>query len=124
VPPETFLTISQVADRLDLSPESVARLIQRQKIKTVHTQASGQVRISGQELASFIAEQEEVVKRFLEEGGQATFNELSQSFHEQIGRSHEDWLRGWRDNEFPDSAENMRLAVRATALSQWTEPTS
>lgn len=46
----------------------------------------------------------------------ADASELRAEFEEQTGMTPAEWKRRWNRDELEDSAENMRLAVRALAL--------
>jgi excisionase family DNA binding protein len=111
------MTITQVAARLDMTPDGVYKLIQRGKLEAVRVSAR-KTRVTPEALERFIAGQQAAVTRFQDAAPTAEPDELRRSFIEVTGRSPEHWLDAWKRDEIADTSPNMRLLVRAVALRE------
>jgi excisionase family DNA binding protein len=111
-----YLTIPQVATELDISADGVYKLIKRGKLPAIRRSERG-MRVSR---AAFDAYQ-----RRLHNGDMpsaftpkpnAEMNALHTEFERDTGLSPREWERRWKAEEIEDSAENMRLTIRALTL--------
>jgi excisionase family DNA binding protein len=111
-----YLTIPQVAAELDISTDGVYKLIKRGKLPAIRRSERG-MRVSR---VAFDAYQ-----RRLRHGETPSVSipELSiqmdglrAEFERDTGFSPREWERRWKAEEIEDSAENMRLTIRALTL--------
>jgi len=113
VQPQPYLTVPQVASELGLTPSGVYKLIKRGRLKAIRRTERG-LRVSRLALDAYRRALEEEV-----DGGsqsEASSGDLRADFERKTGVSPEEWERRWKADELDDSAENMRLTVRALGL--------
>jgi excisionase family DNA binding protein len=111
-----YLTIPQVAAELDISTDGVYKLIKRGKLPAIRRSERG-MRVSR---VAFDAYQ-----RRLRHGETPSVSipklnveiyGLHAEFERDTGFSPREWERRWKAEEIEDSAENMRLTIRALTL--------
>jgi excisionase family DNA binding protein len=133
--PGAYLTVPQVAAELDMSPDGVYKLIKRGRLPAIRRSERG-LRVSRVALAAYLRRlrQREVGLREggvlqgdvavdvpdaqAREEGEANANlaQLRAELERETGLSPHEWERRWKADELEDSAENMRLAIRALGL--------
>lgn len=133
--PGAYLTVPQVAAELDMSPDGVYKLIKRGRLPAIRRSERG-LRVSRVALAAYLRRlrQREVGRRVggvlqgdaavdvsdaqAREEGEANANlaQLRAEFERETDLSPHEWERRWKADELEDSAENMRLAIRALGL--------
>jgi excisionase family DNA binding protein len=111
-----YLTVPQAAAELSMSPDGVYKLIKRGKLPAIRRSERG-MRISRVALAAYI--------RRLQRGEAAAapapearvdVDQLLAEFERKTGLSPREWERRREAREIEDSAENMRLTIRALGL--------
>jgi excisionase family DNA binding protein len=111
-----YLTVPQVAAELDISTDGVYKLIKRGKLPAIRRSERG-IRISR---VAFDAYQRRL--RNSETPSVSTpelkteMDGLYAEFERDTGLSPHEWERRWKAEEIEDSAENMRLTIRALTL--------
>jgi excisionase family DNA binding protein len=108
-----YLTIKDAADQLGMTPDGVRKLISRDKLKAVRL-SERKIVISRAVLAAY---QRRLNNDVLPP--QINFIDPAEdkvAFERATGRSPAAWLEAWKREEIDDTAENMRLMVRAAAL--------
>jgi excisionase family DNA binding protein len=112
-----YLTIPQVAAELDISTDGVYKLIKRGKLPAIRRSERG-MRVSRVAFDSY--------RRRLHQSETQTapiqkpnveVDGLNAEFERETGLSPRAWERRWKAQEIEDSAENMRLAIRALTLN-------
>jgi len=112
-----YLTIPQVAMELDISTDGVYKLIKRGKLPAIRRSERG-MRVSRAALDAY--------QRRLRSGEtppvsipntNAEMNTLHTEFERDTGLSPHEWERRWKAEKIEDSAENMRLTIRALTLN-------
>jgi excisionase family DNA binding protein len=113
VQPQPYLTVPQVASELGLTPSGVYKLIKRGRLKAIRRTERG-LRVSRLALDAY----RRAVEGEVDGGSQseASSGDLRADFERKTGVSPEEWERRWKADELDDSAENMRLTVRALGL--------
>jgi excisionase family DNA binding protein len=111
-----YLNISEVALELEISSDGVYKLIKRGKLPAVRRSERG-MRVSRISLDAY--------KHRLQHGDVAVaiVPEISRDgedscagFVRETGLHPSEWTRRWKADELDDSAENMRLTLRALSL--------
>lgn len=111
-----YLTVPQVATELDISTDGVYKLIKRGKLAAIHRSERG-MRVSRVALYAY--------QRRLRNGKtppvstpepNVEMDELHAEFERDTGLTPREWERRWKAEEIEDSAENMRLTIRALTL--------
>ena len=112
-----YLTVPQVAAELDISNDGVYKLIKRGKLPAIRRSERG-MRVSR---VAFDAYRRRLrngetppVVSITESNTEA--NGLHAEFERDTGLSPREWERRWKAEEIEDSAENMRLTIRALTL--------
>ena len=112
-----YLTIPQVAAELDITTDGVYKLIKRGKLAAIRRSERG-MRVSR---AAFDAYQ----RRLHNDDGtplvapselNSELDGLQAEFEHDTGLTPREWERKWKAQEIEDSAENMRLTIRALTL--------
>lgn len=110
-----YLTVREVAEALDMTPDGVYKLIGRGKLKAIRKSErkmlvsrlaleAYQRRINGQAPAIVTPEPPRELPELLAE------------FEGDTGMTPAQWLEAWKRDEIEDTAENMRTMVHAAAL--------
>lgn len=111
-----YLTASEVAGELGISTSGVYKLIKRGKLPAIRRSERG-MRVSRLALEAY--------RRRLQPGGSSlhpikysdkSLDEARAEFEAETGMSPAEWERRWQAEQVEDSAENMRLTVRAMSL--------
>jgi excisionase family DNA binding protein len=111
-----YLTVSHVAEQLDISTSGVYKLIQRGKLPAVRRSERG-LRVPRIALDAY--------KHRLQSRGSSvppiavattTLEESRAQFERETHFSPAEWERRWKAEQIEDSAENMALAIRALGL--------
>lgn len=111
-----YLTAAEVAGELGVTTSGVYKLVKRGKLPAVKLSERG-MRISRLALEAY--------QRRLQHGGPNTpspnystksLDEVRTEFEAEVGMSPAEWERRWRNEQIEDSAENMRLTLRAMSL--------
>jgi len=112
-----YLTVPQVAAELDITTDGVYKLIKRGKLAAIRRSERG-MRVSR---VAFDAYQ-----RRLHNGDETPsvspsephieLDGLQAEFENDTGLTPREWERKWKAQEIEDSAENMRLTIRALTL--------
>jgi excisionase family DNA binding protein len=112
---DTYLTIPDVAARLEMTPDGVYKLIQRGHLSSVRLSAR-KLRVPAAALRAYL-ERESIEVRALRGSEEAADPaKLRAEFINQTGSSPEEWLDAWKRDELEDTPENMERLVRAVAL--------
>jgi len=111
-----YLTVPQVAAELDISPDGVYKLIKRGKLPAIRRSERG-MRISRVALAAYLRrlQQGEAPDTQAQEVDMDV-DQLRAEFERETGISPREWERRWKAQKIEDSAENMRLTIRALGL--------
>jgi len=116
MPKSPYLTVADVAAELGISRHGVYKLIERGKLKAIR-RTERNLRVSRLALDAY--------QRRLKGNAQAAAGEVDDivdvdglrvAFEQETGVTPADWERRWKADELEDSAENMRLTIRALAL--------
>jgi excisionase family DNA binding protein len=115
-----YLTVPQVAAELDMTPDGVYKLIKRGKLPAIRRSERG-IRVARVALAAYLRRlQGEVsdarAKELSMDVDRLDVDRLRAEFERETGLSPCEWERRWKADELEDSAENMRLAIRALGL--------
>jgi excisionase family DNA binding protein len=111
-----YLTVPQVAAELNISTDGVYKLIKRGKLPAIRRSERG-IRVSRISLDAY--------QRRLHRGetpnaptreSTAELDDLHAEFEPDTGLSPREWEHRWKAEEIEDSAENMRLTIRALTL--------
>jgi len=114
---DAYLTVPQVAAELDISTDGVYKLIKRGKLPAIRRSERG-MRVSRVAFDSY--------QRRLRHRETTTtptpkpnidVDLLNAEFERETGLTPRTWERRWKAGEIEDSAENMRLAIRALTLN-------
>jgi excisionase family DNA binding protein len=123
-----YLTVPQVAAELDMSPDGVYKLIKRGRLPAIRRSERG-LRVSRVALAAYLRRlrqseirpqqgevaQSEVADVRAREVG-LDVDRLRAEFERETGLSPREWERRWKADELEDTAEHMRLVIRALGL--------
>jgi excisionase family DNA binding protein len=111
-----YLTVPQVAAELDISTDGVYKLIKRGKLPAIRRSERG-MRVSR---VAFDAYQRRLRNSETPSVSTPELNTemdgLHAEFERDTGLSPREWERRWKAEEIEDSAENMRLTIRALTL--------
>jgi excisionase family DNA binding protein len=110
-----YLTVSEVAAELEISPAGVYKLIQRGKLPAIRRSERG-LRVSRLALTAYQRRLQSGFKPPAVVVQDATLDELRAAFERETGLSPEEWERRWGAGRIEDSPENMRLAILASGL--------
>ncbi|MHB1537122.1 MAG: helix-turn-helix domain-containing protein [Solirubrobacteraceae bacterium] len=110
-----YLTVSEAADELAISTSGVYKLIQRGRLPAIRLSERG-LRVSRLALEAYQRRLRGEVGVPPVKYSTRGFDELRAEFEADTGTTPAEWERRWQDDEIEDSAENMRLAVRAMSL--------
>lgn len=112
-----YLTVPQVAAELDISTDGVYKLIKRGKLPAIRRSERG-MRVSR---VAFDAYQHRLhhseTPATPTPGPNIDVDLLNAEFERDTGLTPRTWERRWKDEEIEDSAENMRLTIRALTLN-------
>lgn len=112
-----FLTIPEVASRLDMTPDGVYKLIQRGKLEAVRL-SERKTRVAPQTVDAYIAAQQEAVAGFRSRGPQTGTQEgLTQAFRSEFGATPADFLAAWKAGRVEDTPENMQTLAKAASIA-------
>jgi excisionase family DNA binding protein len=111
-----YLTVPQVAAELDMSPDGVYKLIKRGRLPAIRRSERG-LRVARVALAAYLRrlQQSGVSDVRAQEVG-LDVDLLRAEFERETGLSPREWERRWQAHELEDTAEHMRLAIRALGL--------
>ena len=112
---EQLLTVTEVAEQLQMTTDGVYKLIQRGKLDAVRL-SERKTRIPAASLARYTAATQAWVDRYLDSQPTVDLDLLRTDFTNETSLSPEDWVATWKRNELDDTAENMQLLARAAAL--------
>ncbi len=112
---DRLLTVPEVAERLQLTPDGVYKLIQRGKIEAVRL-SERKTRVPEAALDRYITELQSRASDYLSHFRIGTPETLRAEFVKDAGISPEEWLTAWKRNEFEDTPENMELLGRAGGI--------
>lgn len=111
----SYLTAADVAAELGISRHGVYKLIERGKLKAIR-RSERNVRISRLALDAYRrringeGQAAKVVDSVVDVAAEAS------AFERETGMSPAEWERRWKADRLEDTAENMRLTIRALAL--------
>ena len=111
-----YLTPAEVATELGISRHGVYKLIERGKLKGIR-QTERNLRVSRLALDAYrrrLAGDGPPFPAEVDAG--ADLAELHASFEQETGMSAAEWERRWKADALEDSAENMRMTIRALGL--------
>jgi len=115
-PPDSYLTVKQVADHLGMTPDGVHKLISRGHLRAVKRSARKTL-ITRPAFDAYVRRHRLGELPNLDRPNiQSSLAVADQGFMEATGVSAADWLERWKHDEFEDSIETAQLAVRATSL--------
>jgi excisionase family DNA binding protein len=112
-----YLTVPQVAAELEISTDGVYKLIKRGKLPAIRRSERG-LRVSRVAFDSYqrrLCHSETPVTPIPEP--HVDVDGLSAEFERETGLSPRTWEHRWKAEKIEDSAENMRLAIRALTLN-------
>jgi excisionase family DNA binding protein len=123
-----YLTVPQVAAELDMSSDGVYKLIKRGRLPAIRRSERG-LRVSRVALAAYLrrlrqsevglqqgeVSQSEVSNARARETS-LDVDRLRAEFELETGLSPREWDRRWTAHELDDTAEHMRLTIRALGL--------
>jgi excisionase family DNA binding protein len=112
---DNYLTVADVAERLQMTPDGVYKLIQRGHLPAIRLSAR-KLRIPAEGLAAYLDRETIAVTTLSSDARTVDPQALRDEFVRQTGATPEDWLAVWKRDELEDTPENMELAVRAVAL--------
>jgi excisionase family DNA binding protein len=111
-----YLTVPQIAAELDITTDGVYKLIKRGKLPAIRRSERG-MRVSR---VAFDAYQRRLRHGAIQSVSTPELDfetsGLHAEFERDTGLSPREWERRWKAEEITDSAENMRLAIRAITL--------
>jgi len=116
-----YLTVPQVAAELDMSSDGVYKLIKRGRLPAIRRSERG-LRVSRVALAAYLRRlrQGDASDARAQELGTREvgldMDLLRTEFERETGLSPREWERRWKAHELEDTAEHMRLAIRALGL--------
>jgi excisionase family DNA binding protein len=112
-----YLTVPQVAAELDISTDGVYKLIKRDKLPAIRRSERG-LRVSRVAFDSYRRRlrHSETPPAPIPEPD-VDVDRLSAEFERETGLSPRAWERRWKAGKIEDSAENMRMAIRALTLN-------
>jgi excisionase family DNA binding protein len=112
-----YLTVPQVAAELDITTDGVYKLIKRGKLPAIRRSERG-MRVSRMAFDAY--------QRRLHNNAEtpsvapsepsSELDGLQAHFEHDTGLTPREWERKWKAQEIEDSAENMRLTIRALTL--------
>jgi excisionase family DNA binding protein len=111
-----YLNVPEVAAELDISSDGVYKLIKRGKLPAVRRSERG-VRVSRVALDAYkrrLQHGDIAVPKVPRIGGET--EDSHAGFAADTGLHPREWTRRWKAEELDDSAENMRLTLRALSL--------
>ena len=115
VPPRGFLTVQDVADRLEISPSGVHKLIQRDKLYAIKRSERNTV-IPAPALDAYVARMNGTITSVPVPRSSTTNAEARDAFRADTGKSPEFWIADWKKDLIEDTPENMSLAIHAMAI--------
>lgn len=111
---EPYLTVAEVAAELGISRHGVYKLIERGKLKAIR-RTERNLRVSRLALDAYgrrLGGGAPVV----DVGDADDLDALGVAFQHETEMTPEEWERRWKADELEDTAENMRLTIRALGL--------
>jgi excisionase family DNA binding protein len=118
-----YLTIPEVAAELEISTDGVYKLIKRGKLPAIRRSERG-MRISRVAFDAYQRRLRDGETTELAQEPNARVDELRSEFECETSLSPDEWERRWKAGEIEDTAENMRLAIRALTLRLAARQTS
>lgn len=112
---QRLLTVGEVADKLQMTPDGVYKLIQRGKLDAVRL-SERKTRIPQEAFNRYYAGLEGRADQYLVALPRVTADQARAEFKAATGQEPEAWLAAWKRDELEDSPENMGLLVRASAI--------
>lgn len=110
-----YLTVSEVAEALEISTSGVYKLIDRGKLPAVRRSERG-LRVSRLALDAYRRRLHGDAHTPSIEVVNTTLENARTEFERETHLSPAEWERRWKNEEIEDSAENMALAIRALSL--------
>jgi excisionase family DNA binding protein len=117
-----YLTVSEVAETLEISTDGVYKLIRREKLPALRLSERG-VRVTRWALEAYRESLNGGPDISLPDDTFDHEEELS-AFEDRTGMSPEAWVAAWKSDSFSDSAENNALLMQALVLRGQREPVS
>ena len=112
---QRLLTVGEVADNLQMTPDGVYKLIQRGKLEAIRL-SERKTRIPEDAFARYRAQLEARADQFLAALPRMTAEQARTEFRTDTGQDPEAWLAAWKRDEFVDNPEHMGLLARASAI--------
>ena len=116
---DKLMTIQAVAERLQVTPDGVYKLIQRGKLEAVKI-SERKTRIPASAFERYMRAIQGRADAYLEAQEIVEPDVARQRFEEMTGMSATEWLDAWKRDEIEDTAENMELLVAAAGLRAGT----
>jgi excisionase family DNA binding protein len=111
-----YLTVPQVAAELDITTDGVYKLIKRGKLPAIRRSERG-MRVSRIALDAYQRRlRDDMATTTSPPERHVELDELQAEFERDTGLTPREWERRWKAEEIEDSAENMRLTIRALTL--------
>jgi excisionase family DNA binding protein len=112
---QRLLTVGEVADRLQMTPDGVYKLIQRGKLEAVKL-SERKTRVPEDAFNRYYARLEAWADRYLAAIPRITAEQARTEFEAATGQTPEAWLTAWKRDELEDTPENMSLLIRVSAI--------
>lgn len=109
-----YLTVAEVAAELGITTHGVYKLIERGKLKAIR-RTERNIRVSRLALDAY-GRRVNGEMPAIEVENRTDLSTLLGEFEQETGTSPAEWERRWKADEIEDTADNMRLAIRALAL--------
>ncbi len=112
---DTYLTVPDVAARLEMTTDGVYKLIQRGHLASVRLSAR-KLRVPAAALQTYLEREAIEVKALRGTDEASDSAKLRDEFITRTNSTPEAWLEAWKQDQLEDTPENMELLVRAVAL--------
>jgi hypothetical protein len=112
---KNFLTVPEVAGRLDMTTNGVYKLIQRGKLMSIR-KSERKTLVPESALRSYQSRLTGHSPDFDFPGSTMSTNEARNRFTEETGRSPESWADAWKSDAIEDSPENMIHTIHALSV--------
>lgn len=112
---QRLLTVGEVADKLQMTPDGVYKLIQRGKLESVRI-SERKIRVPAESFERYYADLEKWANAYLDARPRISVEAAREAFQAKNGQTPEAFVAAWKRDELEDNAENMNRLFDATGI--------
>jgi excisionase family DNA binding protein len=110
-----LMTLGEVAEKLQMTPDGVYKLIQRGKLESVRI-SERKIRVPAESFERYYAQLEKWAQDCIAAQRPFSAAEARKAFEANYGQTTEAFVTAWKRDELEDSAENMNRLFDATGI--------